>query len=265
MGRAAFTCRVLACSHMTQLLRGAADVGRGFRFLTAHPRLWWWVMAPAIVTLIFIVAVVWTLLVISAPLVALLSGWAPDFMEPFVGGLLRMLALAGLSVVGFLVYVSLSGLFAGPFCEFLSEAVEEEVTGAPSPPFSLFGFLRGLVLSVLHAARRLAVYLFALALAFMAGSFVPVVGHALALVLAGYFVATTAAYDCFDAVFGRRLWRYHRKQEFLRAHRGRTLGLGAAVAALLLVPFCNLVALGIGSIGATLATLDLEQRRGRGS
>jgi uncharacterized protein involved in cysteine biosynthesis len=249
---------------MTQLLRGAADVARGFRFLNAHPRLWWWVVAPAVMTLILIVAVIWIVLVISAPLVALLSGWAPDFMEPFVGGLLHLLAVAGLSVVGFLVYVSLSGLFAGPFCEFLSEAVEEEVTGAPSPAFSLFGFLRGLVLSVLHAARRLLIYLFALVLAFMAGSLVPVIGHALAIALAGYFAATTAAYDCFDAVFGRRLWRYRRKQEFLRAHRGRTFGLGVAVAALLLVPFCNLVALGVGSIGATLATIDLEKRR-RGS
>jgi CysZ protein len=245
---------------MVQLLRGASDVARGFRFLTAHPRLWWWVMAPAIVTLVFIVAVVWTVLVISAPLVALVSGWAPDFMTPFVGGLLRVLALAGLSVVGFLVYVSLSGLFAGPFCELLSEAVEERVTGVPSPRFSPVAFVRGVVLGALHAARRLAVYLFAVALALAAGSLVPVVGHALGAALAGYFAATTAAYDCYDAVFGRRLWRYRRKQEFLRAHRGRTLGLGAAVAALLLVPFCNLVALGIGSIGATLATLELEGR-----
>ena len=244
---------------MRGLLRGAGDVARGFRFLGAHPRLWWWVMAPAIITLAFIVGVIWTVLLVSAPLVALVTGWAPDFMEPFAGALLRVLAIAGLSVVGFLVYVSLSGLFAGPFCELLSEAVEERVTGTRAPPFSLFNFVRGLVLGILHAARRLAVYLFALALALAAGSFVPVVGHALGLALGFYFAAHTAAYDCYDSVFGRRLWRYQRKQDFLRAHRGRTFGLGAAVAALLLVPFCNLVALGIGSIGATLATLDLER------
>ncbi|HEU5056825.1 MAG TPA: EI24 domain-containing protein [Kofleriaceae bacterium] len=243
---------------MRQLLRGAGDVARGFRFLTAHPRLWWWVLAPAIVTLVFIVAIIWTVLVVSAPLVAMVTGWAPDFMEPFAGALLRVLAVAGLSVVGFLVYVSLSGLFAGPFCEMLSEEVEERVTGTPSPPFSLFAFLRGLVLGILHAVRRLAVYLFAIGLALAAGSVVPVIGHALGIGLAGYFAATTAAWDCYDSIFGRRLWRYRQKQEYLRANRGRALGLGAAVAALLLIPFCNLVALGIGSIGATLAYLDRE-------
>lgn len=241
---------------MRQLARGARDVARGFRFLGAHRRLWWWVMAPAVVTLVFIVAVIWTVLVVSAPLVAMITGWAPDFMEPFAGALLRILAVAGLSVVGFLVYVSLSGLFAGPFCEMLSEKVEEEVTGAPSPRFSLFAFVRGLVLGILHAVRRLAVYLFAIGLALAAGSVVPVVGHALGVALAGYFAATTAAWDCYDAVFGRRLWRYRQKQEYLRAHRGRTLGLGVAVAALFLIPFFNLVALGIGSVGATLAYLD---------
>lgn len=248
---------------MRGLVRGAGDVARGFRFLSAHPRLWWWVMAPAIVTLVFIVGVIWTVLAISAPLVAMVTGWAPDFMEPFAGALLRVLALAGLSVVGFLVYVSLSGLFAGPFCEMLSEAVEARVTGIPAPAFSPVGFLRGLVLGVLHAARRLAVYLFAVALALAAGSFVPVIGHALGVGLAAYFAATTAAYDCYDSVFGRRLWRYRQKQDFLRAHRGRSLGLGAAVAALLLIPFANLAALGIGSIGATLAVLDLERGAAR--
>lgn len=244
---------------MTGLFRGAGDVARGFRFLGAHRRLWWLVMAPAAITLVFIVAVIWTVLAVSAPLVALVAGWAPDFMEPFAGALLRVLAVAGLSVVGFLVYVSLSGLFAGPFCELLSEAVEERVTGTPAPPFSPFAFARGMVLGILHAARRLAVYLFALVLALAAGAFVPVVGHALGFALAGYFAATTAAYDCYDSVFGRRLWRYRQKQEFLSAHRGRTFGLGVAVAALLLIPFCNLVALGVGSVGATLATLDLEK------
>jgi CysZ protein len=243
---------------MRQLARGARDVARGFRFLGAHPRLWWWVLAPAVVTLVFIVGVIWTVLVVSAPLVAMVTGWAPDFMEPFAGALLRILAVAGLSVVGFLVYVSLSGLFAGPFCELLSERVEEQITGNPSPRFSLFAFVRGLVLGILHAVRRLAVYLFAVGLALAAGSVVPVFGHALGIALAGYFAATTAAWDCYDAVFGRRLWRYRQKQEYLRAHRGRTLGLGAAVAALLLIPFCNLVALGVGSIGATLAWLDVE-------
>jgi CysZ protein len=248
---------------MRQLLRGAGDVGRGFRFLGANRRLWWWVVAPALVSLVVIVAIIWTVLAVAAPLVAFLSGWAPDAFESLLGGVLRLAITAALAVIGFLVYVSLTGLFAGPFCELLSEAVEERVTGRPSPPFSLFALVRGMATGVVHAARRLLVYLFSLLLVFVLGTFVPVIGHAIGAALGGYFAATTAAYDCYDAVFGRRLWRYRQKQEFLRRHRGRTLGLGAAVAGLLLVPFLNLVALGAGSTGATLAALDLDPPRDR--
>ena len=59
---------------MRQLLRGAGDVGRGFRFLGANRRLWWWVVAPALVSLVVIVAIIWTVLAVAAPLVAFLSG-----------------------------------------------------------------------------------------------------------------------------------------------------------------------------------------------
>ena len=45
---------------------------------------------------------------------------------------------------------------------------------------------------------------------------------------------------------------------YLARHRGRTLGLGATVAGMLLVPGLNLIALGIGAVGATLADLDTK-------
>ncbi len=59
----------------------------------------------------------------------------------------------------------------------------------------------------------------------------------------------------------RRLWSYRQKLDFLRAHRGRTLGVGAATAGLMLIPVLNLFALGLGATGATLAVIDLEQTR----
>jgi CysZ protein len=223
-------------------MRGAGDVGRGLRHVFAHPRLLVWVIAPAVVTLLVIAAVIWGVL--------WLAGWA--------GGLLRFLVVACLAVVGFLVFVSAAGLLAGPFCELLSEQVEEQVTGRPQPGFSLTGFVRGLVMSIAHALRRLLVSLVVLAMTFVLGAIIPVVGPILAIVVGGYFAATSAAYDCFDAVFSRRLWPYRRKLEFLAAHRGRTVGLGAAVTAMLLVPILNLFALGFGAAGATLAAIEIE-------
>lgn len=243
-----------------ELAKGVGDVARGFRFLSANPRLWPWVIAPAVITLLAIVAVIWGIVAASDPAVTWVAHRLPGWLQGWVGGLLRLLVVAALSTGGFLVFVTLAGLVAGPFCELLSEAVEERVTGVAGPGFSVGALVRGLVMGAVHALRRLVLYLLTLGLVFVLGSFIPLVGPAIALALGAYFTASSAAYDCFDAVFGRRLWPYDDKVRFLRVHRGRALGLGGAVTGLLLVPVVNLVALGIGAVGATLAVLDIERR-----
>jgi CysZ protein len=88
--------------------------------------------------------------------------------------------------------------------------------------------------------------------------FVPVIGTIAALLLGAYFTARGAAYDCYDAVLSRRDLPYGRKTAYLAANRSRTLGLGAAVAGMLIVPVLNLVSLGVGATGATLAVLDQD-------
>jgi uncharacterized protein involved in cysteine biosynthesis len=88
---------------------------------------------------------------------------------------------------------------------------------------------------------------------------VPLVGTIAAVALGLWLAATAAAYDCYDAVLARRSMAYRDKLAYLGHHRGRSLGLGLAVAGMLLVPGLNLVALGVGAAGATVAAI--EQRR----
>ncbi|HTE52297.1 MAG TPA: EI24 domain-containing protein [Kofleriaceae bacterium] len=250
---------------MIEVLRGARDVGRGGKLLLAHPRLWIWVIAPAVITLLLVAAIIWGVVRLSDPAVAWVAARLPDFLAGWVSGLLRVVVIGGLALAGFVVFVSLAGVLAGPFCEILSERVEEQVTGRAAPGTSIAGFVRGLVTGLVHAVRRLLVYLVGLALVFVLAAAVPVIGAVVAAAVGAYLSATSAAYDCFDAVFARRLWPYRRKVEFLRVHRGRSLGLGGATAALLLVPGLNLLALGVGATGATLAALELESApRARG-
>lgn len=249
---------------MIEVVRGAGDVARGGRVLLSRPRLLVWVIAPALVTLLVVAGVIWGVLALAEPAVAWVAAHLPAFLAGWVSRILRVLVIGGLALAGYVVFVSVTGILAGPFCEMLSEAIEEHVTGRPSPGFSLVAFVRGLMAGLAHALRRLLVFLFGLALVAVLAAVVPVVGPAVAIAVGGYLAATSAAYDCFDAVFARRLWPYRRKLEFLRAHRGRTLGLGGAVAALLLVPGINLIALGVGASGATLAALDLLPASERG-
>jgi CysZ protein len=249
---------VLASAVMVQLLRGAGDVARGWRFLLAHPRLLIWVVAPAVVTLLLIIAVIWAGVVLADPAMVWVAAHLPDWLSGWVSGLLRLVVIGCLALIGYLVFVTMAGVLAGPFCEMLSEAVEERVTGREAPGSTVRAFARGLVMGLVHAMRRLLVSVFTVVLVFVLGAAIPVIGPILAIAVGGYFAATAAAYDCFDAVFSRRLWSYRQKIDWLRAHRGRTLGVGGATAGLLLVPIINLFALGSGATGATLAVIDLE-------
>lgn len=242
---------------MSELARGVRDVGRGFAFLNAHPRLWGWVIAPAMVSLIVLLALVIAVSRLLTQVVASLTAHLPSWLDGAASWGLSIIVGIALAVGAMFVFVTLAGLIAGPFCELLSEAVEVQLTGREGPPFSLARFLSDAATGIGHALRRLvgsifgAIFLFAL-------SFVPVVGTIAAVVIGSWFAARAAAYDSYDAVLARRALAYRDKLAFLHTHRSRTLGLGAAVAGLLLVPGVNLVALGVGAVAATLAAHDLD-------
>lgn len=234
-------------------------MARGGRYLLGAPSLWIWVVAPAVVTLVLLVAIIAGAVWLIDPAVGWVAARLPDAVAGWVGGLLRFLVIVGLVILGFVMFVSLAGALAGPFCEILSEKVEERVTGRPAPDAG--NFVVGLLTGLAHAGRRLLVSLFGIALVMALSALIPIVGGVIAAAVAFYLAAGSAAYDCFDAVHSRRSWSYRRKMDFLRAHRGRTLGLGGATAALLVVPVVNLLALGVGATGATLAAIDLEEAR----
>jgi CysZ protein len=93
------------------------------------------------------------------------------------------------------------------------------------------------------------------------GIAVPVVGTTVAAVLGFIATARFASYDAYDAVWARRRYRYRAKVGYLRENRWRTLGMGAVVAPLLLVPGLNVVALAIGATAATLRMIEQERSR----
>ena len=235
--------------------RGARDVAAGARHLAARPRLWGWVAAPALLTLALLIALVWLVAGAAAPLVDRLTGWAPDSIEGVVRTLAWIAVVAGLTVAAAFVFVPVSGVIAEPFLERLSAAVEAEVTGAPpSPPFSLFGFLRDALVGAVKSLGQVAAAL-GLAVALFALSLVPVIGAVAAAVIGGWLSARGAAADCYQATLERRGLDRAAQRAYLARLAHRPLGLGAAVTALLFVPGVNLVAHAVGAVGATLVVL----------
>lgn len=241
------------------MIEGVRDLGGALRFLRRHPRLWGWVIAPAVVTLVVLVAMiaggVWLVQSWLGPLVDRLPGWLATVAEVGVGAVL----IAALAAGGWIIFIALAGAIAGPFNELLSEAVEEQLTGRRGPAFSLAAFVGGALRGVAHAVRRLLVFVGGALLLFAIG-LVPGVGTVIALALGAWIAGRAAAYDAYDAVLSRRALGYGAKGAYLAAHRSRSLGLGLGVTGLMLVPGVNLVALGLGAVGATLAVHELDAR-----
>lgn len=237
---------------MHELATGVGDIGRGLGVLRAHPRLWKWIVAPAVVSAVLLAAAVVGIVHATGPVVGWVTGHLPGWLASAATRILTAIVIGALIVAALFLFTSIAGMIAGPFNEQLSEHIEAELTGRPPSPFSLGEFAHGALISVVHGIRRLIAALVGLTLVFAVG-LVPVIGTVAAVVLAAWFAATAASYDCYDAVFGRRAMAYRDKLAYLAHHRGRTLGLGLAVSGMLLVPGLNLVALGLGSAGATVA------------
>lgn len=235
-----------------ELGRGVGDALRGAGYLLARPRLWKYVLAPALVTLAIAIGIVVAgVAAFGAPVAALVAVLPGAWAESVVRVLLGVL----LAVASFSLFFGIAAMIAAPFNEMLSEAIECEVSGAPGEKFRVLRFLRDVVVGIAHAARRVVVYLLVMVGLLILGLVVPVVGTIAAAVLGAIATARFASYDAYDAVWARRRLGYRAKVAELRRVRWRSLALGACVAAGLLVPGLNLVALSVGAAGATLANV----------
>ena len=223
-----------------ELVAGVIDGLRGAAYLARHPRLLKLVVGPALV-----VALVTA--VMFGPLLVLVGAIG------FVGW--TSLAIACATVIA-----TIAMLIAGPFNELLSEAIEVREAGLEPPGFNAVRFVHEVAVSLVHAARRGASHVVFIIVLLAIARFVPVAGAVLAAIGGGWVAARFASYAVYDAVWGRRRWRYRDKTAYLRDHRWRTLGLGILVAALLIAPGLNVVGLAIGSAGATLRMVDAERR-----
>jgi CysZ protein len=242
---------------MHQLAIGVRDVGRGLDVLRAHSTLWKWVIAPAVVTLVLLIALIAAIIRLIDPVVGWVTAHLPSWLTHVASPLLTLMIGLALSLGALILFVSIAGAIAGPFNEMLSERIEAILTGQPSPPFSWPAFLREAAIGVVHSLRRLAVSLVGLVIVFALG-LIPVVGSIAAALIGGWLTARAAAYDSYDAVLARRSMAYRDKLDYLARHRGRSFGLGATVAGMLLVPGLNLIALGLGAAGATVAMHAIE-------
>lgn len=239
-----------------ELVGGVYDGLRGALYLVSRPRLWGYVLLPAIVAIVILIAVVGSLLTMLGTPIAAVAAFLPG---TWADNVIELLAGVALTIASFSILISVAAVVAGPFNEMLSESIEERETGKPGPPFRLVRFVADLLIGIAHALRRVSIYLVVMIALLVLGVVVPVVGTVIAAVLGALATARFASYDAYDAVWSRRRLRYRDKIAYMRAHRWRTFGLGATVGIVVIVPGLNVVGLAIGATAATLRSLEIQR------
>ncbi len=235
---------------MNRYLRGVNDFWWAAKLIATNPRLWKWLVAPAIIagiTIVALIGAVWTFSgQWSQTLVELLPGWLA-FLVPIIRGTIVLLGL----VLAYVAFFVVASIVTGPFSEFLAEDVETIQTGQSPPAFAFSTFARDLVLGISHAARRLVIYLATMLLLFVVGALLPVVGPLISLVGGIWVTIRAAAFDTVDCTLARKGMTYAAKKSFLRTWQARANGIGAVVALLMMIPVVNLIVLPIGAAAAS--------------
>lgn len=237
-------------------LNGAGAFARGLGFLGSHRRLIPLLAVPVVLNLILYVGAFYLGYQFAASVMepddASVWWWAYGLKYVSWIGFWAVMVL-----VSFVTFVPVGSIVTAPFAELISGRVEAALLPASQQPGGgVRGFLADIWLGVSHALVRLLI--FALLLLLILPFFLlPVAGGALMV----YVSARYLAWDGLDYALARRRMTFSRKSDFLREHRARTLGLGAAAYVLFLVPFTALFVLPMLAVSGTVLFCEIENER----
>jgi CysZ protein len=169
----------------------------------------------------------------------------------FVGYVvLRLVAFVLLLAALVFSFVFVGTALTAPFLEVLSAHVERLLRGPETLTFGRpLSWLRDLRRALGHALLLLLLWLGLFPL-----SFLPGLGHLLWMVGSWLLLA----YNFTAFALEHRRWSFREQWRLLLREWAATLGFGAAVFVVLLLPLFGLVLLPIAAVGGTLLVLEIE-------
>jgi CysZ protein len=229
------------------LAEGLSAPWAGLKYMADRPALWRYGLWPVLLNL----AITGLLAALLAAGGVYLFTTVHPRLHGSWWGLLGEVVLVGLFAVAALgaavaAWIVLQAVLCSWFYDRLARQVELQL-GTDG------GELRAAPLAAQTIdALRAAGFLIAANAVCLGVQLIPVVGAPLGLCGGCYFICATLGFEYFDYPLALRGLRRRDKIAFVRRHRVSTLGLGAAVAALAVVPVLNAVFLTTAVVGAVL-------------
>lgn len=250
--------------HVGDFARGLTYPVRGLAILRRHGGLARFWLPPIVLTLAAFIASLILSVRYHDDLLNRIWGTpqGDDWMSRLLEALhyvLQSVALLTSFALSLVVCIALASVFAAPFNDALSAAVEERETSTASPPFSFAGLVRDLSRTVRIELLKLLVYVGVLGPLLVVSWFVPGIGAFVYSVFAALFTVLYFALDYLDWPASRRGYGVRQRLTLLMVRPLTTLGFGVAVSILLFVPILNLFLMPLAVAGGTRLFLDLSE------
>lgn len=238
---------------MIPFLRGVSCVFRGIPLLRL-PGVRRHVIAPLLINLLMLVALVWYGLDRFAELIAWIETLLPAWLSWLDWLLWPLFTLVAL-LAGFLICLLLASLVAAPFTGPLAAAVETHLRGrAPATGGGARAFVAETAAALAGEARKFGYFaLRAAPLGLLA--LIPGV-NLIAAPLWLLFSAWMLALEYTEVPLGNHGLNFPAVRAYLRQRRMSALGLGTTLLVLTLIPLVNLLVIPIAVAGATVMVCE---------
>jgi len=251
-----------------ELLAGAALLPRAFRLVIARRQLFLLGALPPLITSVFFLAVLITLISNLDRIIPSLA----SFSEDWLSGLHLTFEIAiGIALVGgstlimVLLFTSITLLIGAPAYDRIAELTEREladhdqpVEPADSGRAGVGSPLGSVGRSIRQSLALVAVSLLG-ALGFALLGFIPVVGQTVIPVVSTIFGSWLLCIELLASAFERRgLVRIADRRAAMREQRMRTLGFAVPCFLLLAIPFVSVLVFPAATAGGTMLARELK-------
>lgn len=230
-------------------LTGLNHFLQGFK-LVRLPNLRRYVIVPLLVNIVLFVVLIALGITQFNALIEQLMPKLPDWLQ-WLTTLLEIFVVAGILLVAFYTFSLVANLIAAPFNSALALAVERHLRGAVNDQreFSLASMLKEIAASFLQQGKKLS-YLITRAAPVLLLFLIPGVNIAAPIIWL-LFGAWMLALEYLDYPMANHGLGFTDVRQQARENRLTTLGFGAAVMFVTLIPGLNLFVMPIAVAGAT--------------
>lgn len=233
---------------------GASLLPRALRFILQRPRLWLWMLLPVTINgILFALAVVFG----GGAIAAWLRDWVgandnPGWIVQTVAIVVQVLFWVVVMLVVYVTFTPVALVIAAPFNDLVAEHTEQACGYPFEDRRGLMGQIAGeTMFAVVSALKRLPFFVGVFVLLFPL-NFVPVAGSLIYGVSVAVWSAFCAAFEFSSYAADRRHHGLRRRLGVISENRGMFFGFGAVAAALMLVPFVNVLAMAVGAVAGTM-------------